>query len=226
MRDDEVSLGSLLMAFNRRRAIFFCILIGCLIAVTMYCLVATRRYQATGQIQIQKDSTGAFGLESSVMGDAVDSASDALDYNITLQTEANILSSDTLALRVIHELHLETTEDYYPPAKAGRHAAFPSWFFFGRKPVEPLSVPLESAPSRRYVVLKIFANHLKVEPVTGTRLINVSYSSPDPQMAADIVNHLISALMDYTFQARFTATAQASNWLTAQLDDLRKQTQD
>ncbi|HYK35334.1 GumC family protein [Alloacidobacterium sp.] len=226
MRDDEVSLGSLLMAFNRRRAIFFCILIGCLIAVTMYCLVATRRYQATGQIQIQKDSTGAFGLESSVMGDAVDSASDALDYNITLQTEANILSSDTLALRVIHELHLETTEDYYPPAKAGRHAAFPSWFFFGRKPVEPLSVPLESAPSRRYVVLKIFASHLKVEPVTGTRLINVSYSSPDPQMAADIVNHLISALMDYTFQARFTATAQASNWLTAQLDDLRKQTQD
>lgn len=159
------------------------------------------------------------------MGDAADSASDALDYNITLQTEANILSSDSLALRVIQELHLETTEDFYPPPKAGQRIQFASWLFFWKRPVEPLSVPLEYAPNRRYVVLKIFASHLKVEPVTGTRLIDVSYASPDPQMAADVVNHLIGALMDYTFQARFTATAQASNWLTTQLDDLRKQTE-
>jgi capsular exopolysaccharide synthesis family protein len=74
-------------------------------------------------------------------------------------------------------------------------------------------------------VLKIFASHLKVEPVTGTRLIDVRYSSPDPQLAAAVVNHLIGSLMDYTFQARFTATAQASTWLTTQLDDLRRQTE-
>lgn len=226
MRDDEMSLGSMFTALKRRRAVFFCVLMGCLAGATLYCLLATRRYQATGQIQIEKDSAGAFGLESSVLGEDADSASDALDYNITLQTEANILNSDSLALRVIHDLHLETTADFYPPAKASRHAALPSWLLFWKKPVEPLSVPLDRAANRRYVVLKIFASHLKVEPVTGTRLINVSYSSPDPRMAADIVNHLISALMDYTFQARFTATAQASSWLTAQLDDLRKQTED
>lgn len=226
MREDEVSLGALAAALRRRSAIFFYVFACFLVLVTIYCLAATRRYQATGQIQIQKDSAGAFGLESSVMGDAADSASDALDYNITLQTEANILNSDSLALRVMRDLRLETTEDFYPPSKTSRNGLFPSWLFFWKKPVEPLSVPLEHAPNRRYVVLKIFASHLKVEPVTGTRLINVSYSSPDPQMAADVVNHLIGALMDYTFQARFTATAQASNWLTTQLDDLRKQTED
>ncbi len=225
MRDDEMSLGALATALKRRGAIFLYVLIGFVAIVTLYCLVATRRYQATGQIQIQKDSAGAFGLESSVMGDAADSASDALDYNITLQTEANILNSDSLALRVIQDLHLETTKDFYLPSKAGNGSTIPSWLFFWKKPVEPLSVPLEHAPNRRYVVLKIFASHLKVEPVTGTRLIDVSYASPDPQLAADVVNHLIGALMDYTFQARFTATAQASSWLTAQLDDLRKQTE-
>jgi succinoglycan biosynthesis transport protein ExoP len=225
MREDEMSLGALAAALKRRGAIFLWVLAGFLAVTTLYCLVATRRYQATGQVQIQKDSAGAFGLESSVMGDAADSASDALDYNITLQTEANILNSDSLALRVIQDLHLETTEDFYPPSKTGRGEIFPSRLFFWKKPVESLSVPLDRAPNRRYVVLKIFASHLKVEPVTGTRLIDVSYSSPDPQQAADVVNHLIGALMDYTFQARFTATAQASNWLTAQLDDLRKQTE-
>lgn len=225
MREDEMSLGALAAALKRRGAIFLWVLAGFLAMTTVYCLLATRRYQATGQLQIQKDSAGAFGLESSVMGDAADSASDALDYNITLQTEANILNSDSLALRVIQDLHLETTEDFYPASKAGPGGIFPSWLFFWKKPVEPLSVPLDHAPNRRYVVLKVFASHLKVEPVTGTRLIDVSYSSPDPQRAADVVNHLIGALMDYTFQARFTATAQASNWLTAQLDDLRKQTE-
>jgi len=225
IRDDEMSLGALASALKRRRGIFLYALIGMLVVVTLYCLFVTRRYQATGQIQIQKDSVGAFGLESSVMGDAADSASDALDYNITLQTEANILNSDSLALRVIQDLHLETTKDFYPSSKRGDKELIPSWISFWKKPVEPLSVPIEHAPNRRYAVLKIFASHLKVEPVTGTRLINISYSSPDPQMAADVVNHLIGALMDYTFQARFTATAQASDWLTAQLEDLRKQTE-
>jgi polysaccharide biosynthesis transport protein len=87
MRDDEMSLEGLAAALRRRGTIFLYVLAGFLAIVTLYCLVATRRYQATGQIQIQKDSAGAFGLESSVMGDAADSASDALDYNITLQTD-------------------------------------------------------------------------------------------------------------------------------------------
>lgn len=226
LREDEMTLGGLAAVLRRHRAVFFYILGGFLFVVTLYCLIATRRYEATGQIQIQKDSVGAFGLEGSVMGDAADSASDALDYNITLQTEANILKSDSLALRVIQDLHLETTADYYPPSKAGHTGLFPSWLFFWKKPVEPLSVPLDRAPNRRYAVLKIFASHLKVEPVTGTRLIDIRYASPDPQLAAGVVNHLIGALMDYTFQARFTATAQASTWLTNQLDDLRKQTED
>jgi capsular exopolysaccharide synthesis family protein len=225
MHEDEMTLGGLAAALGRRRGIFLCTLIGFLVAVTIYCIVATRRYQAIGQIQIEKDSAGAFGLESSVMGDAADSASDALDYNITLQTEANILNSDSLALQVIHDLHLETTADFYPPAKTAKQTIFPGWIAFWRKPVEPMDVPLDHAPNRRYAVLKTFASHLKVEPVTGTRLINISYSSPDPKLAADVVNRLIGALTDYTFQARFTATAQASNWLTAQLDDLRKQTE-
>jgi succinoglycan biosynthesis transport protein ExoP len=158
------------------------------------------------------------------MGDVSDSASDALDYNITLQTEANILMSDALAMRVIKDLHLETSQDFYPPAKGGG-ALLPAWLLFWKKPVEPMNVPLDQAPNRRYAVLKIFASHLKVEPVTGTRLIDVHYSSPDPRMAAAVVNHLISALTDYTFQTRFTATAQASTWLTTQLDDLRRQTE-
>lgn len=225
VRDEEVSLESLFAVLKQRQRIFFGILASFLMLVTLYCATATRRYQATGQIQIQKETVGSFGLDESVMGDAAGQASDALDYNVTLQTEANILGSDSLALQVIKELHLETTHDFFPSAKSNPAGGMFSHLFFWKGPVEPLTIPIDHAPNRRYAALRVFASHLKIEPVTGTRLINVSYSNPDPRLAADVVNHLVSALMEYSYRSRFAATAQASTWLSAQLDGLRQQTE-
>lgn len=221
----EITLGDIALVLRRRRWSIIFSLAAFLCLVTLYCTFATRRYQATGEIQIQKEGPGAFGLESSVLGDA-SGASDALDYNVALQTEANILQSDMLAQKVIEDLHLEPTKDFFPPPKAETSSwRLKSRLLFWRKPLEPLSIPLEDAPNRRYAAVKIFEGHLKVEPVTSTRLIRVSYSSPDPKTAAAVVNDLIAALREYTFQARFAATADASNWLAGQLSDLKKQTE-
>jgi polysaccharide biosynthesis transport protein len=219
----EWTLGDLFHVFRRRRAHLIWFVGGLLLLATAYCLLATPRYQATGEIEVQKELPAVFGLENSVMGDAPNADADSLDYSMTLETEANILQSGTLALEVIKDLKLETTRDYYPPDKAG--IQIPAWLFFWKKPVEPMSVPLDEAPNRRYAVLKIFARHLKITPVAGTRLIEVSYSDPDPLLATAVVNHLIQALTDYTFQARFNATAQASTWLGDQLAGLKKQTE-
>jgi capsular exopolysaccharide synthesis family protein len=65
-----------------------------------------------------------------------------------------------------------------------------------------------------------------VKPVTGTRIIEIKYSNPDRKVAADVINHLTQALFDYTFQTRYTATSQASEWLGGQLSDLRKQSEE
>ena len=228
--EDEWTVSTLVTVLRRRRLLLKPVLVMLLLAVC-YCTFATRRYKATGEIQIQKEATGEFGLESGVMGrDDNSVSSDSLDYNITLQTAAGILQSNALALVVIRDLHLEQTPDYF-----GAHAssagtdwirAAESRLLFWQKPLEPLSVPLDHAPNRRYKALKIFAGHLKVEPVTGTRLIDISYSDPDPQRAAAVVNRLVGELGDFTFQQRFTATLQGSSWLTGQLSDLKRQMDD
>ena len=219
----EWTILDLLALFRRRRVFLIWPLVGLLLLVTVYCALATPRFQATGQIEVQKESPRVFGLESSVMGDSQDADADSLDYNMTLETEASILQSGSLALQVIKDLKLERTADYFPDHASG--IRIPPWLFFWKKPVEPLSAPIEDAPNRRYVVLRIFSSHLKVAPVAGTRIIEISYSDPDPALAADVVNRLVQALMDYSFQARFNATAQASAWLADQLVGLRKQTE-
>lgn len=220
----EWTLLELLSIFRRRRGFVLCCVLSAAALAGLYCVLATPRYQATGQIELQKDSPGTLGLDRSVTGSSANDDADALDTSMTLETDARILQSSTLALTVVKDLKLEMTEDYYPTHTRGLQ--IPAWMFFWKKPVEPLSVPLDEAPNRRYAVLKIFSTHLKVEPLAGTRLIDVSYSSPDPALASAVVNRLIEALREYTFQSRFQATAQASTWLAGQLTGLKKQTEE
>jgi succinoglycan biosynthesis transport protein ExoP len=216
------TLADLVTVLRRRRRYLSVSIAGMVLLATAYCLIATPRFQATGEIEVQKESPAAFGLENTVTGDAASAGTDSLDYSMTLETEAKILQSGTLAMQVIKDLNLENTHDYFPLLPSGFQ--IPEWVFFWRKPIEPLSVHLEDAPNRRYIALKVFDRHLKVTPETGTRLIEVSYSDPDPELAAAVVNRLIQALTDYTYQARFHSTAQASTWLADQLADLRRQT--
>lgn len=217
----EWTLGELFSIFQRRRAILMGCVLSMAVLAALYCATATPRYLATGQIEVEKDDPGTLGLDRSVTGGAANVDSDALDTSMTLQTEARILQSSALALTVIKDLKLEDTADYFPAHKQGIRARLLFW----RKSLEPLSVPLDRAPNRRFAALRIFGSHLKVEPVTGTRLIDVSYSSSDPKTASGVVNRLIAALREYTFESRFQATAQGSEWLSGQLAGLKKQTE-
>ena len=54
----------------------------------------------------------------------------------------------------------------------------------------------------------------------------MDFTNRDPKVAAAVVNHLVQALIDYTFQTKFTATNQVSQWLEGQLGDLRKQSEE
>ena len=98
------------------------------------------------------------------------------------------------------------------------------WGFCLRKVLRsPTQTALEQSPRRRTRALKIFSSHLTVKVVSGTRLIEIRFLSSDPKLAAEVVNELMKGLVEYTFQTRFTATNEASIWLTGQLSDLKKQ---
>jgi len=176
---------------------------------------------ATGTIQIQKESSDGLGLDS-LMSDA-GGAADALQANIIIQTQANILQSDVLALRTIEDLHLEGSNDFRPRwSPVGWLLGFISPKGHPDRP----GVALKDAPQRRARALSVFEKNLKVKPVSGTQLIEINYSNPDPQLAAAVVNDLAQGLIDYTFQTRYNATNQASGWLAGQLSELRKQSEE
>jgi capsular exopolysaccharide synthesis family protein len=217
-----LTLLDLWKIIRRRRWILFMITIVLLGGAIAASIFSTRRYQATGEIQVQKDSSDALGLDSLMGGDAA-GGTDALDANITLQTQAKILESQTLGLQVVDQLHLPATADFQS------HFSPIGWAlgFLSPKGVpDPHGATLEASPKKRDHAFGIFKANTKIAPVSGTRLIEVSYTSSDPRVAAAAVNSLIQGLIDYNFQTRYTATSQASEWLGKQLSDLRVNSED
>ena len=222
----EWTVADLIGVLLRRRPWIIASLGLCSATALLCWILATPRYRATAIIEVQKQSRGAFGLDNSTADSPTAAVSDSFDDNLTLQTEIGILQSETVALDVIRRTGLESTPDYFAPRPA-RHpwiAALSRKAFFWRRPLEPLAIPLEDAPSRRYVALKTFSSRAKIAPAAGTRLIHISYSDSDPQRAAAVVNALVQSLGETTYQSRSSAAAQSAGWLQAQLAGLKEQT--
>src|ERR1700722_7390520 len=216
----EMTIQDLWGILSRRRTIVLSVLLVTMGVAAALFAVSTRLYKVFAEIQVQKEAADALSMDT-VMGP--ESQSDAVESNITIQTQAQILQSETLALQVIKELDLEKTPGFRS------HFNPIGWvlgFFAPAGIADPVNVPLEDAPGRRAQVVKIFESHLKVKPVPNTRLIDIEYLNEDPRTAAAVVNHLVQNLVDYNFQTRHNATREASVWLGSQLSDLRKQSED
>jgi polysaccharide biosynthesis transport protein len=219
----ELTVSGLMLILKRRRSVIMMVTATCFVAGVLLCIFMTRRYEATGEIQVARQSFDELGLDGMKGNGASLSADDALEDNIALQTQSTILESDTLALKVIEDLGLENTYDFQPKFNPVL------WLLDLISPqgsTDAANASLENAPVRRTRVLKVFARHLKVKPQAGTQLIEISFLSSNPKTAAAVVNAMMNGLVDYTFQTRYKATTEASKWLAAQMSDLKKQAAD
>ena len=75
--------------------------------------------------------------------------------------------------------------------------------------------------SRRPAILGAFLGRLSVKRVPNSRLIEVQFEAEDPQLAAQVVNTHLQNYVEQNFRSKYDATIQASNWLSAELEELR-----
>lgn len=170
----------------------------------LYNLFTPRLYKAQGQLQLLKNDASAVLADPSAA--ASSAAADALDFNLAVQTDVDVLRSRNMALRLIQELELDREKDYQLQNAAGEA---------GR--------PLEQSPKRMAYALERFEKRLGVESVAGTRLLSVTFLDRDPQRAATVVNKLLADFIDYNFQLRFAASSQATGYLRGQLEAMKAQ---
>jgi polysaccharide biosynthesis transport protein len=222
MNPEELTIPGLLVVLRRRRALILSTTLVCFLAAALLCIFMTRQYSGATTIQVQKSNSDSLGLNT-LNNDGPAAPMDAVDQSITMETQANILQSDSLALSVIKKLNLEQNNDFKP------HFSPIGWAMGLLSPSgvkDPANASLDNSPERRTRLVKTFAKHLKVKQVAGTRLITIAFTNSDPKIAAAVVNQLTQSLLDYTYQIRNEATQRASSWLSVQLDDVRREAQE
>ena len=198
----ESALGDFFRVLIKRKWI----IVSCLATIFSVVAIASLRmtpiYEAGGTIEINKpDSSLNFQNSATFNVDYYDPTE--------LETELKILQSDLLATQVIRELNLD------------RGSMLP-----GQAPPSPSSVdlapdPLQSDPAHASAAVGSFKSSLRVALSPNTRIIEVRYRSPNPQMSANVVNTLMQTYVENNYKARFESTMQASDWLTKQLVDLQ-----
>ena len=167
---------------------------------------STRIYDAFGSIAINKtdpDHAEFQGFRERRRADYYDPTD--------LDTEVRILKSDLLALQVIKQLNLDKRPEF-----GGTGETPPTSLGLTTDALQPDS-------EKTTALLAGFKGGLRVTLIPNTRIIEIHYRSADKNLAANVVNTLISTYIEQNFKTRFESTMQASDWLSKQLVDLRNE---
>jgi len=200
------------MLLKRRRTIAYS-------ALTVFFLVAivtfkmTRQYEAVARIIVSRDSGDVVSDQITQQAGGGQSGG---DINTEIETQSNIIRSDSLGLRVIQQLHL-----YREPDFAGSLAATDY-----DERVTPLGRPPDMDPRFQERLLARFRNSLTVLEVPNTRIIEVHFFSPNPTLAASVAKQITDTLAERAMETRFESTTRATSWLTEQLDALQHQVEE
>ncbi len=153
-------------------------------------------YQAAARVEVDKESQNSLPFQDS---NAYDEYVDMEDY---LETQTKILESETLALLTIKSLDLGRYPEFGDTSTA-------------------LALGPGGATGKRPAILGAFLGGLSVKRVPNSRLIEVTFEAEDPQLAAQVVNAHLQNYIEQNFRSKYDATTQASNWLSAELEELR-----
>lgn len=201
------TLVSQALAIIRRRK---WLMLGC-IAATFFIglvasLLATPQYTAQATLEIQRETQTVADVDNTR------SPAGAIDQEF-YETQYGLLKAESLAQRVAATTRLSDNPHFFEMFGA-RYAA--GWFDGGR--VKPGASTREQ---RARAAGAIMLRHLKVEPERLSRLVEISFTSPDAVMSAQVINAWTTNFVEAVLERRFNANSYARKFLQDRLQQLR-----
>ena len=227
---DESSLVDLFQTlwFHRRLLFptaFFLIAVGFIVVFQM-----ELRYTASSSMMISTPKTSQVYIEQII--DA------GFDSNTAIATEIEVLRSRVLAGKLIEKFNLQSKEEFNPalrPSTLLSRITPSRWIpqgWWGNRKSKGSAVELseeekdrrkEEKDRRKMVAAtNIFLAKLKIIPIRRSNVIQVSFESTNPTLAANIANALPEAYIIGQMEAKFEAFNTATEWLNEQLSDLKE----
>lgn len=189
--------------FRHRKTLFAFIVAG-LVAAILISLIQTPIYRVRTSLEIQ----GTSFLDPKGTNDTGGNYASPESY---VETQVKLLQSESLLEHVIDKLKLQNEQP-----KSGLRA-----FTWRIHRMLQFSDP-SGLPEREKLMREIERN-LTVRTSGSSRLLEVTYESPDPKGAADFANTLVSQFIELSQEERWKAAQGTAEWLTSHLDKMKAQ---
>jgi polysaccharide biosynthesis transport protein len=191
----EITVGYVLDILRRRRKIVLWVM-ALSFCAGLFLALQPRTYLASGTLQIRPGAANAYKSQA-------DNTPTSSDSDDRIESEVLILQSKSLLLAVADELHLYADPSIVGKSRNGNTSA--------------------SDPAVQAKVVAALSKMVTIKRSPKTQIISVEAKARSPLLASSIVSTLMNQYIHRIFETRLSSTKHASMFLTAQLDDLKKQ---
>jgi capsular exopolysaccharide synthesis family protein len=177
---------------------------------------ATPLYRSQARIVIQDERSTAIGTLNS------NDPAYWQDPEPYFNTQYRILQSRGLARRVIRLLPPPPATQ---PTALARAVSLPRQLLnrLRAKPVRTEGeAPAKDETATESAAIGAFLGGLEIAPIKGTRLVEIIYSSPDPEFAAQAANTVAREYVQQNLDSKLQNTNSTLDWLKGELDKQRK----
>jgi polysaccharide biosynthesis transport protein len=215
--EGQASLREYLSVIRRHLSLIVTITLSALLIAGVAIFVITPTYMATALILIEPQPPQVLDMKELMVEPP---GGEEHDY---YKTQYALMRSRSLAAGVIHDLGLQDNplfdSSHKPLGMFGSlYANFKSWL---KKPVpdEQTFDPVENLGVSSRAV-KQYLERLTIDPEFGTRLVRISFDTPNADLSATLANAHAQAYVHQGLDLRVKSTQIAQHFLESRLVDL------
>ncbi|MCC7417797.1 MAG: polysaccharide biosynthesis tyrosine autokinase [Acidobacteria bacterium] len=149
------------------------------------------------------------------------------------QTQYRILTGRDLVRRAVATLDLASVPEFNgtaaapdSPAQIARELGARVMARLGAAKTAPAESPKPDETESESAWVDGFIDRLRVDPVRGSHLVDVSFTAMDPAFAAEAVNALAREYVDQNLQIKLETTRAMLEWLDKEVANQQKKVQD
>ena len=217
--EDEIDLRDCLEVLVRRKWLIGGVLCAVFVTTFIVTLAMTPIYKATGKLE--------FNLQPPKVTKFEDMLVPQTQTREFMNTQARLLTSDSLAWRVIETLDLVHNPHFNTDITAlgedsggiGSDLRRVLASMTGQGDEEGDAQVRAAEVQQR--LLKVFMENLEIKAERDTTILNLAFSSPDPALARDVVNTFIGSFIAWQLDKKVGAAGMANEQLRKQLEVAR-----
>lgn len=210
------ALESFIRILRRRFRIVLYTALTLVALAAMYAFVTPTSYTARALMAIESKRVQLFQPQQPT-------SADAQNESAMVDSQVEILKSENVLIPVVRGLRLTENSEFARGGLFGRLLELISALVSPNEALQPQSsmAPFERPASQlERRTLRAVENRLSVSRIGLTRVIEISFRSQDPELAAKVANAIVDSYISDQLKARFAEAHRASAWLEVRIAEL------